>query len=145
MLNHLLTDFASGQPQFVNIDIDLRSKTPKDHHLKNSLRQILVLLKRIFFEDKELLLCSMDSLLALTESTLQTHFSFKEVEENQSFLITDKSDPQATPIIKTRNFLLNVREIVGILTNLIMNQIKILIRQRVTYNKEDFNFETYLS
>lgn len=38
-----------------------------------------------------------------------------------------------------------MRELIGIMTNVLFNQIRIIVRTRVNYSKEDFNFETYLS
>lgn len=86
--------------------------------------------------------------MALTEITIQTHFGASlhdSYEDYESFFLSDTHDISTGPMMKIMAFLSNVREIVGIMMNVLFNQIKILIRQRVTYSREDFNFEEYLS
>ena len=46
---------------------------------------------------------------------------------------------------RVKGYLLNIREIIGILVNILFNHIKVIICKRVVYSKEDFNFETYVS
>ena len=79
---------------------------------------------------------------------MQTHFSQSvsaESDDETTFDIIDSHPPGTAIEMKLLRFLLNTREIVGILSNLWFNQIKILVNTRVQYSREDFNFESYLS
>jgi hypothetical protein len=39
--------------------------------------------------------------------------------------------------------LFNVRNIAGIMANVLLNEMAVLVRERVTYDRELFNFEEY--
>jgi hypothetical protein len=90
----------------------------------------------------------LDKLLALTESTIQTHFGsiLRDTnDEQQSFLIKDIPPQNSTTSELILIYLKNLREIIGLITNVIINQIKIIVNKRVIYSREEFSFEAYLS
>ena len=64
--------------------------------------------------------------------------------EEITFEIVDES-PTADIMERIKVFLMNVRQIIAIMVNIMNNQIKILIRKRVEYSKELFNYEVYMS
>jgi hypothetical protein len=101
----------------------------------------------MFFEEKVFLSQTMDKLLSLTETTLQTHFGVDitaQADDDASFEIIDSISADTPLIDKIGIFLQNVRSIIGIMGNLLYNQIKIIINTRVNYSRDDFNYETYL-
>jgi hypothetical protein len=88
-------------------------------------------------------------LLVTAEITLRTHFRerfqrFRDDEANQEYMNIDLyQDDSDSKNESTFKYLLNMRVISAILANLFWNHIKILIRQRVNYDREIFNYEEY--
>ncbi|CDW79194.1 UNKNOWN [Stylonychia lemnae] len=149
MLNILITGFLEkGTLHYINIANDIKSVSQESKHFILQIKQIIVLLKKIFFESDQFLVISLDKLLSLVESMLETYFAVNftfQQDEDQDFVIEDDISSAANQMIQIMTFLQNLRVIIGILANIMNNQIKILIRQRVVYSKELFNFESYLS
>lgn len=149
MANYIVTDFTSAaQPAYLDVEKELPSKLDNEKHLRHLVKEILKLLKDIFFKEEKLLVESLDKLLSLCETALQTHFGVSihtQEDENAAFLITDSLPQGSSILIRVQTFLSNVREIICILSNLLHNQIKIIVNTRVQYSKEDFQFESYLS
>ena len=88
-------------------------------------------------------------LFVTAEITLKTHYrerfqrhSDHELE-NEFMLIDLFEDDSGIVLERVYRFLLNMRVLAAILANLLWNHIKILIRQRVNYDKDLFNFEEY--
>ena len=82
------------------------------------------MLKTIFYEKKGFLLETLDTFLALVDSTLQTHFGTSlrdSCEDEQTFIINEAPPPNSTTLDQVRFFLNNMREMVGILTNILIN------------------------
>lgn len=108
---------------------------------------ILGYLRDIFTKESDFLVITLEKMLAVVEVTLCTHFqepfTQEQAEEPCTFNIIDSLDDTATPLDRIYAFLLNTRETVAILTNLLINQIKLLIRMRVMYSRDEFNFENY--
>ncbi len=64
-------------------------------------------------------------------------------ETDESFSLDESVGKEWKEQVKI--FMLNVRETVGILLNVFLNQIRILVNQRVVYSREEFNYESYMS
>ena len=78
----------------------------------------------MFFEDKVFLSETMDKLLSLTETTLQTHFGVDvtgQAEEYANFEIIDSISADTSLLDKVSIFLQNVRSIIAIMGNLLYN------------------------
>jgi hypothetical protein len=67
-----------------------------------------------------------------------------ESDDCAALSIVDSLPSDCSLLRKVHIFLLNVREIVCIISNLFYNQLKIIVNTRVNYAKEEFNYETYL-
>ena len=92
----------------------------------------------------------IESLIVACENLLQTHFKekFVQLTDNEDHNESITFDLAAEEVIgdisgKVYHYLINVRVIAAILANVFWNQIKILIRTRVQYDKELFNYEEY--
>jgi len=75
MLQFMVTDFANNQPVYLDVDKELPERNYQQRHLKNSIREVMRLLKATFWSEEKYLSETLDNLLALTETTLQTHFA----------------------------------------------------------------------
>ena len=75
MLQFMVTDFTNNQPVYLDVDKELPEKNFQQRHLKNSIREVMRLLKATFWSEEKYLSETLDNLLALTETTLQTHFA----------------------------------------------------------------------
>ncbi len=106
------------------------------------------LLRLAFFDTDHLLLHTLDKLLAASESLLETIFRLSvsaDYDEDQTFEILDSTPSEFTHADRVVQFLNNIRSMVSLLANFLNNQIKIIVKQRVIYSKELFNYEKYMS
>ena len=125
MTSYIVTDFSSSSsPQQIDIDKELNENSSRERILKSSIKSILSLLKSMFYEEKVFLSETMDKLLSLTETTLQTHFGMDisgQADEYISFEIIDSISTDTPLLNKLCIFLQNVRSIVAIMGNLLYN------------------------
>jgi hypothetical protein len=75
MLQFMVTDIANNQPVYLDVEKELPERNFQQKHLKNSIREVMRLLKATFWSEEKYLSETLDNLLALTETTLQTHFA----------------------------------------------------------------------
>jgi hypothetical protein len=75
MLQFMVTDIANNQPVYLDVEKELPERNFQQKHLKNSIREVMRLLKAAFWSEEKYLSETLDNLLALTETTLQTHFA----------------------------------------------------------------------
>lgn len=71
----MVTDIANNQPVYLDVEKELPERNFQQKHLKNSIREVMRLLKAAFWSEEKYLSETLDNLLALTETTLQTHFA----------------------------------------------------------------------
>eukprot|EP00347_Sterkiella_histriomuscorum_P007334 403349349 len=146
MLSVILTDFSDGKPLgFVSLNHDFPQTSTRQRLLVKSLRSILVLLKRIFFEEEVFLVQSLEEINQLVECTLDTNYEILFNDEDIHLNIIDSCEKSHPIELKVQTFLGNVRIFTALVSYVFYNQIRILVRQRVNYSREIFNFESYCS
>ena len=110
-----------------------------------SLRRILELLREVFFPKSDhFLVTNLDSLISIVESTLESTFGSLDSDDvDVEIFIKDKVDSDDFHMI-VQSFLINARSMAMIVSLALYNHIKIIVRERVIYSRELFNFETYM-
>lgn len=70
MTSFIVTDFSSQHAQLINIDSELACNSLQEKHLVSSLKELLRMLKSLFFSTDVFVIENLDRMLALAETTL---------------------------------------------------------------------------
>ncbi len=71
MSDFIITDFIpNAPPKQVDVSREMPENSVKERHLKRSVKEVLCLLKSMFFEENAFLSVTMERVHSLIESTL---------------------------------------------------------------------------